>query len=232
MFGRRKDNDKDEYEEYENPYLSARKEYGDRYGAAVDEAARWRQISFFLLMLSLAFGAMMIWQSVQNKVVPYVVQVDKQGYTVAIKPATEVSNTDVRVITATLSRFFTNFKTVVTDNFAQRQMVDEVYNYLASGSSADNIVTHYYQEHNPFKVVNRNTTQVEVDSVLGIGEGGKSWQVLWVEKHYQAGDLVDTTQWRAIVTISFSPVQELSGIIKNPLGIYVTELNMAQDVIQ
>ena len=30
----------------ENPYLSARKEYGDRYGSAVKDAARWRQISF------------------------------------------------------------------------------------------------------------------------------------------------------------------------------------------
>ena len=38
----------------ENPYLSARKEYGDRYGSAVKDAARWRQISIFMLMLCLA----------------------------------------------------------------------------------------------------------------------------------------------------------------------------------
>ena len=39
----------------ENPYLSARKEYGDRYGSAVKDAARWRQISIFMVMLCLLF---------------------------------------------------------------------------------------------------------------------------------------------------------------------------------
>ena len=40
----------------ENPYLSARKEYSDRYGSAVKDAARWRQISilWFYCVLLLA----------------------------------------------------------------------------------------------------------------------------------------------------------------------------------
>ena len=33
----------------ENPYLSARKEYSDRYGSAVKDAARWRQISILMV---------------------------------------------------------------------------------------------------------------------------------------------------------------------------------------
>ncbi|MBQ7576744.1 MAG: hypothetical protein IJT21_00595 [Synergistaceae bacterium] len=44
----------------DNPYLSARKEYGDRYGSAVKDAARWRQISIFMVMLCLVFGALMM----------------------------------------------------------------------------------------------------------------------------------------------------------------------------
>ena len=44
----------------DNPYISARAEYGDRYGAAVNEAARWRQISFVMLMLCALFGILMI----------------------------------------------------------------------------------------------------------------------------------------------------------------------------
>ena len=171
----------------------------------------------------------MIWQSSQNKVIPYVVQVDKQGYTVAIKQGTEVTQTDTRVIIAALSRFITNFKTVVADQYAQRRMVDEVYNYLAQSSSAENVVTHYYRENNPFEA--KRTILVEIISVLGVGTDGKSWQVLWTEKEVIGGTVTNTTEWRAIISIGLSPLQNMAEIIKNPLGIYVKELNMAQDVV-
>lgn len=216
----------------DNPYLSARAEYGDRYGAAVNEAARWRQIAFFLLMLSLAFGGMMIWLASQNKVVPYVVQVDKQGYSVAIKSAEQGSAADTRVVIAALSRFFTNFKTIIADTYAQRAMVNDVYSYLARDSSAEGVVNHYYRENNPFNNKDGYTTLVDVKSVLAVGGGGMSWQVLWTESRMRQGEVRSTTEWRAIVTIAISPVRELADVIKNPLGIYVTELNMAQDVVE
>ena len=44
----------------ENPYLSARKEYGDRYGSAVRDAARWRQISILMVMLFMVVVFLMI----------------------------------------------------------------------------------------------------------------------------------------------------------------------------
>ena len=226
LFGKKK---KKKEEEQENPYISARKEYGDRYGAAVNEAARWRQICFFLLLLCLAFGALMIWLSSQNKVIPYVVQVDKQGYTVAITPASEAAGADTRVIIAALSRFITNFKTVVSDPYAQRRMVDEVYNYLGSGTAAEGVVTHYYRENSPFAV--QHTVLVEIISVLGVGANGKSWQILWTEKQIHDGVVIRTTEWRAIASIAVTPVQDMPSIIRNPLGIYVVEFNMAQDMV-
>ena len=228
MFSRSKKNN-EQQQSQENPYLSARREYGDRYGAAVNETARWRQICFFLLMLCLAFGAMMIWLASQNKVIPYVVQVDKQGYSVAIRPASEASGADTRVIIAALSRFISNFKTVVADRYAQRRMVDEVYNYLARGSAAENVVTHFYRENNPLE--SQRPVAVDVVSVLGIGTNGKSWQVLWTEKQLSNGVVRSTSEWRAIISIAISPVQDMAEIMKNPLGIYITELNMAQDVV-
>ena len=220
---------KTEEEKYENPYLSARKEYGDRYGAAVNEAIRWRQICFFLLMLCLAFAGMMIWMASQNKVIPYVVQVDKQGYTVAIRPASEAAGADTRVIIAALSRFITNFKTLVADPYAQRRMVNEVYYYLAGGSPAEGVVNNYYRSNNPFET--KRSVLVEIISVLGVGTDGKSWQVLWTEKDINDGNIMSTTEWRAIISIAVSPVQDMAAIIRNPLGIYVKELNMAQDIV-
>ena len=155
----------------ENPYLSARKEYGDRYGSAVKDAARWRQISIFMVMLCLAFGAVMMWLASQNKVVPYIVQVDKHGYAVAIKSAQEGAIADTRVIVAALGGFFVNFKTVITDVASQRRMVNDVYSYLAKNSSAETAVSQYYKEHNPFIATQDKreyTVQVALSSVQAV----------------------------------------------------------------
>ena len=218
--------------EQENPYLSARKEYGDRYGSSVKDAARWRQISFFLIMLCVAFGALMMWMASQNKVIPYIVQVDKQGYAVAIKSSEQGAVADTRVIVATLGGFFVNFKTVITDVSSQKRMVNDVYSYLAKGSAAESFVSHYYQEHNPFVATQdkKNTVQVEIRSIVRSGSNDKSWQVLWSEEKLEQGTIIERTDWRAIVSIAVSPVRELEEVIKNPLGIFITDINMAQDL--
>ncbi len=217
----------------DNPYLSARKEYGDRYGSAVKDAAHWRQISLVMLLLCLAFGATMMWLASQNKVVPYIVQVDKQGYAVAIKSAKEGSLADTRVIVAALGGLFVNFKTVITDLSSQRRMVNDVYSYLAKNSSAENVVSQYYKEHNPFIATQDKreyTVQVEIRSIVRSGSDDKSWQVLWSEAKMDQGNIVERTDRRAIVSVAISPVRELEEVLRNPLGIFITEINMAQDI--
>ena len=217
----------------ENPYLSARKEYSDRYGSAVKDAARWRQISILMVMLCIAFGVAMMWLASQNKVVPYIVQGDKHGYAVTIKSAQEGSIADTRVVVAALGGFFVNFKTVVTDVASQRRMLNDVYSYLAKNSSAETAVSQYYKEHNPFVATQDKreyTVQVEIRSIVRSGGDDKSWQILWTEEKVDQGAVIESTEWRAIVSVAISPVRELAEVLKNPLGIYITEINMAQDI--
>ena len=217
----------------ENPYLSARKEYGDRYGSAVKDAAHWRQISMFMLLLCLAFGATMMWLASQNKVVPYIVQVDKHGYAVAIKSAQEGAVADTRVVIAALGGFFVNFKTVITDMSSQRRMVNDVYSYLAKNSPAETVVSQDYKENNPFVATQDKrayTVQVEIRSIVRSGSDDKSWQILWSEEKVDQGNIIERTDWRAIVSVAISPVRELEEVLKNPLGVFITEINMAQDI--
>ena len=217
----------------ENPYLSARREYSDRYGSAVKDAARWRQISILMVMLCIAFGVVMMWLASQNKVVPYIVQVDKHGYAVTIKSAQQGSVADTRVVVAALGGFFVNFKTVVTDVASQRRMLNDVYSYLAKNSSAETAVSQYYKEHNPFVATQDKreyTVQVEIRSIVRSGSDDKSWQILWTEEKVDQGAIIESTEWRAIVSVAISPVRELAEVLKNPLGIYITEINMAQDI--
>lgn len=109
-------------------------------------------------------------------------------------------------------------------------MVDNVYAYLARNSSAEAVVSHHYREHNPYSAAQdkrQPTMQVEIRSIVRSGRDDKSWQVLWTEEKLEQGFAVSKTEWRAIVSIAVSPVRELEEVLKNPLGIYITEINMA-----
>ena len=72
--------------------------------------------------------------------------------------------------------------------------------------------------------------QVEIRSIVRSGSDDKSWQVLWTEEKMDQGSIIERTDWRAIVSVAISPVRELEEVLKNPLGIFITEINMAQDI--
>lgn len=218
-----------------NPYFEARKEYEDRYGSVIKAAAKWRQISFGMILLCLAFGGMMMYQAMQNKIVPYIVEVDRHGYAVTIKSAQEGSVADQRVIIATLGRIIMDFRTTVSDSRAQKKLIDNVYSCIARDSSAEVTISSYYREFNPYVLVKekKQTREVNIKSIAPFqsGEGkGTSWLVLWTESLVDGGRIVERQEYRAIIQIAISPVRDLSDVLKNPLGIYITEINIARDI--
>jgi len=225
----------DVVKEKDNPYLSARKEYEDRYGSVVQAAARWRQISILLCIVTMFFAATLVWLAAQNKVVPYIVQIDNQGFTVAIRPAEAASAPDQRIVIATLGRFITDLRTIVTDPAAQRRLVDSVYAHISSGTPAEATIGAFFNENNPFETQGgRMARNVQVRTVMPHEAGtqrGRSWLVLWTEHVTNNGIVVESSNWRAIIQIGVTPIRELEAVLRNPLGIFVVELDMAREII-
>ena len=81
----------------ENPYLSARREWNERYGDYIARARNWRRAAFAALAVSLVLAIGVAWQAAQSKVVPYVVEVDKLGDAVAVGRADRAAPADSRV---------------------------------------------------------------------------------------------------------------------------------------
>ncbi len=72
---------------FDNPYLSGRREWNERYGDYIARARSWRCAAFAALAVSLVLATGLVWQGVQRRVAPYVVEVDKLGVAVAVAPA-------------------------------------------------------------------------------------------------------------------------------------------------
>src|SRR3546814_1886460 len=61
------------------PYQRAAQMWDDRIGSARVQARNWRLMAFGCLILSAGLAGGSVWQSLQSRVTPYVVEVDKFG---------------------------------------------------------------------------------------------------------------------------------------------------------
>ena len=69
------------------PYQRAGQLWDERIGSARVQARNWRQMAFGGLALSSAMAGGLIWQSLQRRVTPYVVEVDRLGEARAVTEA-------------------------------------------------------------------------------------------------------------------------------------------------
>jgi len=69
------------------PYQRAAQVWDDRIGSARVQARNWRLMAFGSLLLSAGLAASSVWQSMQSRVTPYVVEVDRFGAVQAVAPA-------------------------------------------------------------------------------------------------------------------------------------------------
>ena len=71
------------------PYQKAAQLWDERIGSSRVQARNWRMMAFGCLTLSVGLAGGMAWQSLQSRVTPYVVEVDKLGEVRAAGPAIE-----------------------------------------------------------------------------------------------------------------------------------------------
>ena len=208
----------------QNPYLQARDEFYDSVGYPVKAAAQWRLaafISFFLLALSLAGNVI---QASREKVVPYVVAVDKLGAALAVRRADTASPTPVAVIQAELANIIINWRTVTADLDLQARMIDRLSAFTRG--AAKGVLTEWFEKNNPVvRARNGRLVSVNIKS-LPLPVSQNSWRIEWQETlRNHVGVTVETTQYEATMTVAVQPPRTEAEILKNPGGVYITELS-------
>lgn len=207
----------------DNPYLSARREWNERYGDYIARARSWRWAAFAALTVSLVLAVGVAWQGAQSRVVPYVVEVDKLGDAVAVTRADRAAPADMRVVKAQLAAWIVDVRSVSSDPLAQKSALSQ--SYAMSAATATIFLNEYYRQHSPFG--QPHTVAVSVDAVLPVSK--QTYQLQWSEdaRDVQGRDLA-TTHWLASVTVAFDPPSDERGILSNPLGLYITGISWTQ----
>lgn len=210
----------------ETPYQRAGQLWDERIGSARVQARNWRLMAFGGLSLATGLSSALVWQSMQSRVVPYVVAVDRLGQPQAIAPASaEYRPTDAQIAWF-LSRFITDIRVRSLDPVLMRENWLQAYDFASKRGAI--FLGDYARTANPFADVGDKTVSVQVTSVVRASD--TSFQVKWTESAYVRGSLSGTSHWTAILTVTLQPPKDAETLRKNPLGLYVDAIDWSREL--
>jgi type IV secretion system protein VirB5 len=208
------------------PYQRAEQMWDERIGSARAQAKNWRLMAFGSLCLSGTLAASVIWQSTQSHIVPYVVQVDKLGEAQTVAPAIANYQPSDGEVAWFLARFITDVRSLSSDSVIARKNWLEAYDYTTNHGAA--ILNQFAQEHDPLKGIGERTVSVQVTSVVRMSDS--SFQVKWIEQHFDHDALASTEHWTGILTAITKPPATTEVLRRNPLGLYVNAIDWSREL--
>jgi type IV secretion system protein VirB5 len=200
--------------------------WDERIGSARAQARNWRLMAFAGLALSTGLSAGLLWQSMQSRVVPYVVEVDRLGEARAVAPVGEDYDPTDPQIAWHLGQFIGNVRSVSLDPVLMRRNWLSAYDFVTARGAR--FLDAYARSAQPFASVGDRTVSVQVTSVVRASD--RSFQVKWIETAYDHGSLAGTSRWTAILSIDVKPPKSADELRKNPLGLRIDAIDWTREL--
>ncbi|TYR37163.1 conjugal transfer protein TrbF [Mesorhizobium microcysteis] len=208
----------------ENPYVAARQEWNERYGASIHAARSWRIVGIIGMTMATIGFSYALYLSTQVKLVPYIVEVDRLGTAVNAGFPEQIAYADPRVIRSTLASFVASFRSVTPDSVVQKQYIDRTYALLRTADPATEKINGWFRGNSPFERARSSTVSVEPTSIVPLSS--QTYQVDWTEyERDRQGRELATRRFRGIARVTLTPPQDEAVIRLNPIGLYLTDFD-------
>ncbi|HXU30934.1 MAG TPA: VirB8/TrbF family protein [Thermoanaerobaculia bacterium] len=211
----------------ERPYFEGRRAFGGMFGDLARGKRNWQLIAFAQTALLGAVLLAYLRISLEARITPYVVEVDRHGRAMAFGPAEQLKKTDARIAIAELSLFVRDLRAVSSDVSAQREFLLRAYAHVTD--DARSFLDAYFADpdHDPRLLGQRLSRTVEVTSILRLPDSDL-WRIQWVERELPLAGPTRETAWEAVATVAVRPPKSIERIEANPIGLYVTHLDWVQ----
>jgi type IV secretion system protein VirB5 len=212
-------------EAFENsPWLKARENHTNTYTSLASSASQWRTAAFVMMVLLALSVGCNVYLSTSVRVQPYVIQVDSHGYAIPVR-MTEVSGVDQRVILSEIALFIFNSRTRVMDRQAQLLFAEDAYRCVAGNSDASRKLDTYFRGAPPTRAP--HPVLVRVESILPYTD--HTYQAKWHEVTENSSSLPVTRTYMGLFTVTVSPPTDMTNLLSNPMGVYVTDFSIGED---
>jgi type IV secretion system protein TrbF len=166
------------------------------------------------------------------RTLPYLVMVNSKGEPIALaQPILGTQALNDVVIKWAIGDFIRNAKTVTANLDEQKDHLRDAYAFARE--QAAKALTDYYHDgqHDPFNAGQKGWMQVSISRTPLKLPAPDTYQVDWVETHhdYNSTSTVSTS-WRATMKVVSAPPDNTDG--RNPIGLYVTNLDWSAEVNQ
>ncbi|MDR1048120.1 MAG: type IV secretion system protein [Synergistaceae bacterium] len=204
-----------------HPWVKARERHVDMYANLASSASQWRTSMFVMMVLLFLSVGCNVYLSTTVKVQPYVIQVDSHGYAIPVR-MTEVSGVDQRVILSQVGLFIFNSRTRVMDRQAQLLFAEDAYRSIARNTPASRTLDTYFRGAPPTRAP--YPVLIQIQSVLPFSS--HTYQARWSEVTEDDSGQPLTTSYTGLFTIAISPPTDMSNLLSNPMGIYITDYSI------
>jgi type IV secretion system protein VirB5 len=224
----------------ENPYISARREWNERYGSFIF----WMKVGLGfgaagLLVAIIAAGGL-VHVAGQSKFVPVYVLVDKLGDHLTVGRADNAKITPDQVVKAQLGAWLIDVRSVTPDKVVQLKNVRSAYAMVQDGDAAKTKLDRWYggegkektnvteSNADPFARAASETVEVQLRGApLPISP--ESWQADWIEiVRDRKGKETNRFQMRVVWTVKQLPAMNEEQVMANPTGSYVSDFSWSR----
>lgn len=208
----------------ETPYARARQEWDNRIGDARVQAQNWRIVAIFSLFIAAVLLIALLLSLSLHQTKVFVAEVSKEGRVVNVAPL-EIA---YHPTTAQEEYFIGNFiklvREIPLDPVVAKKNWLTAYRFLtARGSEKLNI---YLRQNNPAESLGKQTTTVAITDINPVSNS--TYAVEWTENNVDLnGQSLEQKKFSGIFTIILKAPQTQEQILQNPLGIYITDLNIS-----
>lgn len=218
------------------PYTNSKQIWNTHTGSIIASRGYWQIVGVLCLLITLCAIAGVVYIGSQTKFIPYVVEVDKLGQSMAVAPASKAKKVDQRVVRSNLSQWISSIRMVTPDIALQRKAILGVYAHLCPRDPATlkaNEWLNSSEDQTPFNKAKKKTVYVQIDSV--IAQTSDTWQVDWteMERDRHGKMLRKPISMRALIIAYVTPPAPATTeqqIRENPLGLFIKDFNWSEQL--
>lgn len=209
-------------------YLAGRAAWNERYGSYLVRERRWRWLALSSLGLAIIAVAGVVFIGSQNRLIPYIIEVDGKFNPLKAYPADQLKAPTTEMTKASLANWVIAWRTVTPDAELQRVAAEKVYAHISANTQAFNKLNAWYRTNNPFERAQTAVVHVEISNVLAASS--TSWRLNWIERHQdqQATRPMQSLAFTALLTTEHGQINA-ERILLNPLALYISTIDWSQD---